>query len=72
MKTILTLAANPDDTSALQLNREIRDIETMLQQSKCRDEFTFVRRDAVRWDDLQRAIDADRAALERLPPTGRR
>jgi len=56
MKTILTLAANPDDTSALQLNREIRDIETLLQQSKCRDEFTFVRRDAVRWDDLQRAI----------------
>ncbi|MBD1916450.1 MULTISPECIES: CHAT domain-containing protein [Cyanophyceae] len=56
MKTILTLAANPDDTSALQLNREIRDIETLLQQSKCRDEFTFVRRDAVRWEDLQRAI----------------
>ena len=23
-------------------------------------------------DDLQRAIDADRIALERLPPTGRR
>ncbi|MGG6297057.1 CHAT domain-containing protein [Leptolyngbya sp. AN02str] len=56
MKTILTLAANPDDTSALRLNREIREIETRLQQSKYRDEFTFIRRDAVRWDDLQRAI----------------
>jgi hypothetical protein len=56
MKTILTLAANPDDTSALQLNREIREVSTLLQQSKHRDEFTFERRDAVRWDDLQRAI----------------
>ncbi len=55
-KTILTLAANPDDTSALQLNREIRDIENLLQKSKYRDEFNFERRDAVQWDDLQRSI----------------
>jgi hypothetical protein len=55
-KTILTLAANPDDTSALQLNREIRDLETQLKLGKYRDEFDFERRDAVRWEDLQRSI----------------
>jgi hypothetical protein len=56
MKTILTLAANPDDTSALQLNREIRDIRSQLQQAKYREEFEFIRRDAARWEDVQRVI----------------
>jgi hypothetical protein len=57
MKTILFLAANPDDTSALSLNRELRDIqEEELLKSKFRDSFKPIRRDAVRWSDIERAI----------------
>ncbi|MCM1983904.1 CHAT domain-containing protein [Lyngbya confervoides] len=57
MKTILFLAANPDDTAALKLNRELRNIqEEELKKSKYRDDFKCERRDAVRWEDLERAI----------------
>lgn len=56
VKTILTLASNPDDATALKLNREIRDLEEQLKLAKYRDEFEFLRKDAVRWDDFQRNI----------------
>ncbi len=55
-KTILTLTANPDDTTALKLNREIRAIQEQFQMAPNRDDFQLVRRDATSWDDLQRAI----------------
>ena len=55
-KTILAIAANPDGTSMLRLDREIRDIRSFLQQAKYRDEFDLKDRTAARWEDLHRAI----------------
>lgn len=56
VKTILTLAANPDGTSNLKLDLEIRNIQEELERAKYREEFKFERRDAVRWQDLLHAI----------------
>jgi hypothetical protein len=61
MKTILIIAANPDDTSVLQIYREMRDIRSALQETKYRDEFRLEERTAARWKDLQQTI------LEELP-----
>jgi len=36
---VLVLAANPRDTDTLQLDREIREIDTRLRLSKARDQF---------------------------------
>ncbi|MFH7242595.1 MAG: CHAT domain-containing protein [Spirulina sp.] len=56
MKTILAIAANPDGTSVLKLNQELRDIRDFLAQAKYRDQFDLEERTAARWEDLQRAI----------------
>ena len=56
MKKILAIAANPDGTSRLRLDREIRDIRSFLQQANYSGEFCFEDRTAARWEDLHRAI----------------
>lgn len=56
MKTILILASNPKGTSALDLDREIRDIREGLRRSQNRDEFRIEVRGAVRPIDLRRAL----------------
>lgn len=55
-KIILTLAAHPDDTGNLQLNREIRNIKEIIKKATRRDDFQLVREDAVRWNDFQQYI----------------
>ncbi len=55
-KIILAIAANPDNTSALHLNQEIRNMRDFLAQAKYRDQFDLEERTAARWEDLQRSI----------------
>jgi hypothetical protein len=56
MKSILFLAANPENTTTLRLDRELRDIEEGLKRSQKRDEFQLEQRLAVRPRDIQRAM----------------
>ncbi|MEM9485002.1 MAG: TIR domain-containing protein [Cyanobacteria bacterium P01_F01_bin.116] len=56
MPKILILAANPDGTTRLSLDKEVRDISEGLERAKRRDEFELVQRWAVRPRDLQRAM----------------
>ncbi len=56
MQKILILAANPQDTSRLRLDQELRDIEEGLRRAKHRDQFAFAQRLAVRPRDIQRAM----------------
>ncbi len=55
-QTILFLAANPQGTVTLRLNRELRDISEGLQRSQKRDRFNLEKRSAVRPRDIQRAM----------------
>lgn len=56
MKSILFLAANPENTTTLRLDRELRDIGEGLQRAQKRDEFKLEQRLAVRPRDIQRAM----------------
>lgn len=56
MKKILILAANPQGTVPLQLDKEIREIEIGLERAKKRDSFKLVKKQAVQVKDLRRAI----------------
>lgn len=56
MKKILILAANPQGTTRLRLEEEVRDIEEGLRLAKHRDEFELIQRWAVRPRDIQRAL----------------
>jgi hypothetical protein len=56
VKKILVLASNPRRTSLLDLNREIRDIREVLRRSLNRDQFVLETREAVRPEDLRRAM----------------
>jgi hypothetical protein len=56
MKSILFLAANPENTTTLRLDRELRDIGEGLQRAQKRDEFKLEQRLAVRPRDVQRAM----------------
>jgi EAL domain-containing protein (putative c-di-GMP-specific phosphodiesterase class I) len=56
MKTILTLAANPRNTTPLSLAEEVRDIEEALKRSENRSQFVLATRWAVRPRDLVRAM----------------
>ncbi|MBW4446485.1 MAG: CHAT domain-containing protein [Spirirestis rafaelensis WJT71-NPBG6] len=56
VKTILLLAANPRDTSKLQLDVEVREIDEGLQRANKRDEFDLKQKWAVRSRDFYRAI----------------
>lgn len=53
---ILFLAANPNDTQPLQLDKEVRQITQGLERSKHRDSFLLVQKWAVQIDDLRRAF----------------
>lgn len=53
---ILFLAANPNDTQPLQLDKEMRQITQGLERSKHRDDFLLVQKWAVQIDDLRRAF----------------
>ncbi|MBW4659747.1 MAG: CHAT domain-containing protein [Drouetiella hepatica Uher 2000/2452] len=56
MKTILILASNPNGTSVLDLDREIRDIREGLRRSQNCDQFHIELRGAVRPIDLRRLL----------------
>ncbi|MBD2606302.1 CHAT domain-containing protein, partial [Scytonema hofmannii FACHB-248] len=56
VKTILLLAANPRDTSKLQLDVEVREIDEGLQRAKKREQFKLEQKWAVRLRDFYRAI----------------
>lgn len=56
MKKILILAANPEGTTPLRLDKEVREIDAGLQRAKHRDQFNLDQRWAVRPRDIQRAM----------------
>jgi CHAT domain len=56
MKKILILAANPNTTTRLRLEQEVRDIEAGLSRAQRRDDFKLVHKSAVRPRDIQRAM----------------
>ncbi|MBD2197405.1 MULTISPECIES: CHAT domain-containing protein [Calothrix] len=56
VQTILILTANPQGTSQLRLDQEVRDIEEGLQRAKQRDQFILEQKWAVRPRDIQRAM----------------
>jgi hypothetical protein len=53
---ILFLAANPIGTPQLRLDKEFRDIESALTQSKNREDFEIAAKWAVRTQDIQQAL----------------
>lgn len=53
---ILVLSSNPQDTTRLRLDKEIREIEEGLQRSKKREQLILEKRWAVRLRDLRRAM----------------
>lgn len=53
---ILILSANPKDTDRLRLDQEKREIEEALKLAQKRDRFEIISKDAVRVDDLRRAL----------------
>jgi DNA-binding MarR family transcriptional regulator len=55
-RTILFLAANPNETARLALEREVKKIEQGLERSKNRSQFTLVAKWAVTDEDLRRAL----------------
>ncbi|XCN72561.1 MAG: CHAT domain-containing protein [Candidatus Electrothrix aestuarii] len=60
---ILLLTANPDDTSRLRIDREIRDIKEGLLRANNRANFTFKSSQAVRVSDLRRAMQQYRPQI---------
>ena len=55
-KTILILAANPQNTNRLRLDREVREIDDGLRRSRYRNRFQIEQRWAVQPRDVQRAM----------------
>jgi hypothetical protein len=55
-KRILILAANPQNTSRLRLDEEVREIEEGLRRSQYRDTFELQARWATRPQDIRRAM----------------
>lgn len=53
---ILVLSANPNGTSKLQLDKEVRDIQEGLRQTQYREKFEFKASWAVRIKDIRRAL----------------
>jgi CHAT domain-containing protein len=56
LRTILILASNPKNTSALRLDREVREIDAGLQRAKKREQFDLKQRWAVRIQDVYQAL----------------
>jgi len=53
---ILFITSNPDDTSWLRLDREIRSVEEGLSRAKARDSYKLVKKLAARTSDFRRAL----------------
>ncbi|MDZ8222474.1 MULTISPECIES: CHAT domain-containing protein [unclassified Nostoc] len=56
MKTILILAANPNNSTPLRLGEEVREIDEGLRRSQKRDQFRLEQKWAVRAADVRRAL----------------
>ena len=56
LKKILILSGNPNITSRLRLDEEVREIQNSLQRSKKREQFGITSNFIVRPDDLRRAL----------------
>ena len=56
VKTILILAANPKNTSALRLDEEVREIDAGLQRAKKRELFDLKQRWAVRVQEVYQSL----------------
>jgi hypothetical protein len=56
VRKILILSANPQNTSQLRLDQELRDIAEGLRRSQQRDQFVLEQRSAVRPRDIQRSM----------------
>jgi hypothetical protein len=56
VKTILILAANPEGTSRLQLDKEVREIDEGLRRASKREQFRLEQKWAVRQRDFYRAM----------------
>lgn len=54
--TVLFLAANPRETSALRLGEEVRTVDERLRESSLRDRFDLRQAHALRWSDLSRLL----------------
>ncbi|MFZ4664715.1 MAG: CHAT domain-containing protein [Caldilineaceae bacterium] len=63
MITILFLKANPDDTTRLNIDDEIREIDKALQQAKLGKHFDLRVHGAVRIDDLQELFERYRPGI---------
>lgn len=59
-KTILILAANPQNTTRLRLDQEVRAIGAGLERARRRDEFILVQKLATRPGDVRRAMLEER------------
>jgi hypothetical protein len=55
-KTVLFLAANPQQTARLRLDEELREIDESLRRANKREQFKLEPKGAVRWRDLYRSI----------------
>lgn len=53
---VLFCAANPNDTPVLDLEEEIREIETKIRASEHRDSVVMIQKWAIRYDDLHQAL----------------
>lgn len=56
MKRILILSANPQNTTRLRVDEEMREIKEGLRRSRLREEFVIETSHAVRYRDIRRAI----------------
>ncbi|MBD2609462.1 substrate-binding domain-containing protein [Scytonema hofmannii FACHB-248] len=63
VRTILILAANPTGTSHLRLDREMRDIDDELKKTQHRHRFHIKQRGAVRYRDVQGALQETRPQI---------
>ena len=56
MNNILFLAANPSETTQLELAREVNKIDNVIQRARHRDQFDLEQRHAVNITDLQELL----------------
>ncbi|MBW4499584.1 MAG: CHAT domain-containing protein [Scytonema hyalinum WJT4-NPBG1] len=56
MKKILILSANPKNTDKLRLDQEVREIKAALKRANNREQFEIVTSEAIRVEDLRRAL----------------
>jgi len=56
VKKILILSANPQNTSKLRLDEEVREVQAGLERAKRREQFEIITKWAVQVDDLRRAL----------------